>query len=275
MAPNQESHYTINNKYRCKIIKHTDHDTILFGGSKRCVILTMHFQEKLAHIDGAGWHAYCNKDGNLAKGYGTIDMIRTCLHFVFKMYGKKIKRVTLVDNSMIECNDKTQVSLTAHYIVKYGYTWYEKHFGATLEDPLEQQKYTRFVESLNASLREPFRKFYDKYIHTAFLKPKHKEWLYHTLEPIYNECYSESKNMHSFLKTVDKSYDCAIFQEWLMNFVQRASGVNMKMVYWTINKGEGGLLNEEIKIYKSNSTFDWSQFGGVPSHILLRHGLPG
>lgn len=264
MSKPPEEHYIVNEKYRCRIVKYTDHHTVLFGGSKRCMYVTIHLDDKIAHIDGAGWHAYCDINGKLAKGRGTIDMIRSCIFFIFKRY-KIIERITLVDTSFIKCNDDIEVSLAAHYIVKHGKTWYEKHFDARLEEDTDRRKWDALVPKLIDTHKPSFVDFYNKYIATAYLVPKHKDHLKKILAPIYDS----TPTIGEFLKGVDAEYDCIVFQEWLQNFFKLTLGINLKQAYWSIDRK----TNKALIIKKSKERFEWSQFGGVPSHILLRHGV--
>jgi hypothetical protein len=257
------------NTYRCRIKNLDLYETIFFGGTKRCVVLTVHIEDNICHIDGAGWHAYCNKEGNMPRSAkGTIDMIKTCIQFVFTKY-PKIKHVTLVDTSKIECNDGTEVSLGLHYIVKYGKTWYEKNFGVRLEDPKEALQYSEFLKSLKKSpMPFDFEEFDKRFLQNSYMKPRHLQFIREALRPHYEN----SKSLSEFLNKVNNNYDCSIFQHWLYRFVKLYSGLNFNETYWTIDRStwSGPII---ITFERSKEPFDWSQFGGIPSHLMLRHGI--
>lgn len=267
-----EKHYVIKSpvrQYRCKIRTYGTHDTLFFGGTRRCIVVTVHHEDALAHIDGAGWHAYCSKSGMMPRAEnGTIDMIRTCITFVFRKY-KTITVVTLVDSSKIECNDATLIELAPHYILKYGKTWYEKHFGAHLEDPKEATLYAVFLSSLKKPVPFEFDEFDKRFLQKSFLRPKQLAAVKKEIEPYYKK----AESLLGFLREVNAHYDCSIFQNWLLQFMKLYSGVNFNEAYWVINKSTWR-GNESVSFQKSKEAFDWSQFGGMLSHIALRHGLP-
>lgn len=258
------------NQYRCKIIKHGIYDTVVFGGAKRCIVITVHLQDGMAHIDGAGWHSYCNKSNNFPKAArGTLDMFKACINFIFYKYAKHVKNITLVDTSFIVCSNKEEIELAPHYIIKTGKTWYEKHLGFRLEDPKDKERYAHFIKNLRTSpLPFTFDEFSKRFLKTSFIRLKCLEGIYSALKPHYNR----SSSLAEFFKSINAEYDCSIFKYWLANFTKQYSKINFHHVYWTLDKTSWNHC-EPLEISRSKEAFDWSQFGGVPSHIMLRHGV--
>jgi hypothetical protein len=229
------------------------------------MVLTIHIEDNIAHIDGMGWHAYCNTSGNLVRSNpGTLDMIKACITFVFKRF-PSIKHVTLIDNSKIKCTNKVDLDLGPHYISKYGQTWYERHLGARLEDQNTQNKYNSFINKLKGPKPFDFKHFKQTYLIKSRVRNLHD-----VLEPLYDS----SETLQSFLQQCNKEFECMIFEGWLSYFVSAFSGIRFWDTYWTIDRQTWKNIN--ISVTKDNDTTKsddtWSQFGGVPSHLYLRHG---
>ena len=133
------------------------YDIHLGGKDKGCVSISVpsntNFMDltdnSVASISSIHYNKNCDTKGHLQSGVGTKHMIRTSLNIVMEMY-PWIKTFSLRDVSSKKCNptNNTEFSLAKYYIALYGMTWYEKHFGAELENQITRQAYMNRIQLL-------------------------------------------------------------------------------------------------------------------------------
>lgn len=106
-------------------------DKVYVGGKKRCVTLSVYFDEPNPNIDGIGYDENCNITGNLIKGSGTRHMVLSALSFIETKYKNKgVSSVFLLkDSSTIDCKG-FDMYLPHYYMLYYNQTWYQKQFHA-------------------------------------------------------------------------------------------------------------------------------------------------
>jgi hypothetical protein len=110
--------------------------TLSFGGVRSfCVVIAIK-SESIAYIDRVEFDEFCSASGKLQENKGIETILKCALWFTLQKY-PTLRRFTLEDDSHIYCIKKSRqhkLSLSYDYIVKYGQTWYEKKFGATLPE---------------------------------------------------------------------------------------------------------------------------------------------
>jgi hypothetical protein len=97
----------------------------IWSRSRPCVNIVLSKEDNVAVMDGVYYNPGCTTSGNMQRGEGTRKMINFAIKYI---KSKGAKEIQLSDNSDVPCNGTT-VSLGPMYFLKFGQTWYEKHFG--------------------------------------------------------------------------------------------------------------------------------------------------
>lgn len=91
---------------------------IMFGGKKKCVVISVYFDGTHPNIDAYSNGEACNIENNLVRGIGTIHLLNTAMSFVKKKYPNVPGMFELIDKSTIECMKGYDLSLATYYIAK-------------------------------------------------------------------------------------------------------------------------------------------------------------
>jgi len=111
-------------------------DRVHIGNKKKCIVMSVYFDDNEPNIDAIGYDENCNETGDLVQNTGTIHMIRSAMAFVVNHYKQfKFKKFQLKDKSTIRCSKGYWMPLNIYYLVKHGKTWYEKKLGAVPANP--------------------------------------------------------------------------------------------------------------------------------------------
>lgn len=105
-----------------------------------------------------------NITNDLSKGMRTIALMQTAISFVFTYF--KFDDFILKDLSKFICSPRQQISLPALYILKYGQSWFQKHFNANFYNKTLSKniaKYKKFV-----STKQEWNYLYHTYILPEF-----------------------------------------------------------------------------------------------------------
>ena len=195
---------------------------ILIGGEKTrgCIIIhisTIELGNKKTIVEAflnVKYNEHCNITNDLAKGIGTIILMRTAMSFAFTYF--KIDKFILKDVSKFEC-DTQYISLPALYILKYGKSWYQKHINArTYNEQLHRniEKYKLFVDS---------KPDWD-YLYNKFILPDvqscdkcDEEMIQHAL-PLLYDTWKRTDNYRDFiLDIISKDDHCVYLMGWFDN----------------------------------------------------------
>jgi hypothetical protein len=94
-----------------------------------------------------------------------IDYIKSMIYYLKTNYN--VKKMVLTDNSMVRCLTGLKMNLGDLYYIKYGKTWYEKHFNAQPYSNFDKEEYLRkkhdYERKLNTKINLNYQKFIDKY----------------------------------------------------------------------------------------------------------------
>jgi hypothetical protein len=99
----------------------------------------------------------CKFGGHMLRGQATITMLKGLLAFAMKMISG-YAYIIFMDDSHIDCElpgtaHKAQIPLAYFEFILYGKTWYEKHFGATLDE--QDVERMRKIDVANGLLMRP------------------------------------------------------------------------------------------------------------------------
>ena len=101
----------------------------------------------IASFNELNYFKECRIGGDLEKGEGTKDIIRSAFALVLQKM-PHITHFKLTDSSSVLCESVT-ISLPVLSLLKYGKTWYEKHFFASLISPSKQIYYKDGIDLYN------------------------------------------------------------------------------------------------------------------------------
>lgn len=112
----------------------------------------------IARIVKINFHPWCSINRELQRGGGTEVMVKSALTFVTRTF-PWITEFTLTDASTVDCGDEGgasyAVSLTALSLCTTGQTWYERAFGARLEDGMAAYRLAVDASALMDPAKKP------------------------------------------------------------------------------------------------------------------------
>lgn len=173
----------------------------------------------------------CGYDSFLENGE-TPDMIKAGLQLCASIVpGLKLFRLN--DDSNIECGKSRSSSppralgkpfaLPQLSIAIYGKTWYERHFGAVLENERKYSAYRNAVEVLSTPIGIPFEQFAMQNVLTD------------EQADILKEPFNTATTWHDFFKAVPRNMFCNAFYNWLPFFINRILDDEFNNNGWVIN----------------------------------------
>lgn len=90
-----------------------------------CINMVISKYDDNAVLDFVNYHPDCTSPEKMKRGDDTREMVE----FAFSLLREEgCKKVELTDASTIQCGSQ-EVKLGQMFFLKYGMTWYEKHFG--------------------------------------------------------------------------------------------------------------------------------------------------
>ena len=197
---------TINDKYVATV--HTPKDLdyypiikITVGSTVRhCVQFEIYRNSNSAYLSGFGYNKKCRIDESLERGYGTIDLLKCSIAYIFQKYSN-IDFIEFKDTSTIQCNNGERMELWLFSIATSKKTWYEKHLNAKLIDKKERNAYKIMKTKLSSKL-----------------EVKDRKYVPHSLKTIFDSAIEKDKTYQQFFRLVTDEYpDCEIFtkEKWL------------------------------------------------------------
>jgi hypothetical protein len=141
--------------FYCKVVKYGDTKaTVSIGGKNEyCVTIAVTLDSTEAYIDRIEYSKACVKDGSLEHKEGTAHLVSASLWTCHQLF-PHVTIFTFQDDSHIYCKEGSKLyklNLAYDYILKYGKTWYESKFHATLPSALFAE-YSKSLEALDAPL---------------------------------------------------------------------------------------------------------------------------
>jgi len=200
-----------NKQFYCKIIyyKASSAVTFLFGGkTEYCIVISIRDTIRTdAYIDRIEYNVACVKDGRLEHRPGTIDLVNAGL-LTFHRFFPDIKQLTFKDDSHIYCEEGSKaykLSMAYESILKYGKTWYEDKFKASLPANLFKQ-YTGSMKILD----EPLDSFEFQVSRVPFMRP-------------YEKIYRKSSSPRDFIRQLRMELGdqyCFEVGKWLTKYIE-------------------------------------------------------
>jgi hypothetical protein len=222
------------------IVKNKGVHTLSIGGNKsNCVSVSINTPDSLlvergyhkldeATLPILAWDSQCAISPKLERGTGTIHMIQTALSEAKKRY-PYVKLFTLTDNSTITCDNNKAITLLFFSIAEHSKTWYERHFGAYILDPMLRKRYTNGITILNdASLKldcDGFETLIKSYTTTENISSLKS---YYTSTKTYTEFFKQ------LLEKEGKRNLCVYIVNWVDIFFTYIFQFDPTTVLWAI-----------------------------------------
>ena len=264
-----ERQYTITSQpytFQATLIKNNlQHYTRFTLGHKvKCVSIIVYEKDPLAHLEGFSYKPGCGlKSKNKAPldpGTGTTRMLKvafaTVLHFFPKLQG-----FTLKDRSFLECQglprtappnpsedledliSRPIVYLYELSLAKYGQTYYQRRFGATLQRSNDQD-FQKLIQHLNEPLPE-MKVFWKEYVHI------HEREMLHETIRLLKHTYGCASTLSDLVKKL-KDHDCVVFAYWLHDWFTKRCPIPLPELLWQIPSSEVRNWAVEIKMSLDN-----------------------
>jgi hypothetical protein len=222
--------------YYATITKTKKEDTVIIGGvTIKCVVITVDNKNNIAILQTVQHCTECSFFDKLKKGVETINMIQSALKMIIAMY-PNISEIEFADNSFIQCNNGKRISLPEFYYIKYGKTWYEKHFNTTLNS-----KYPKYINAkqlvddsasnkINLSKNEFMEKYYNNLSGNKL--------------GLIEKCYKPGVSVKEFIISIsNNNIDCKYYQD-----------VFEKNILTILHGSQWIISKETIELYPTKST---------------------
>jgi hypothetical protein len=235
--------------------------TFHFGGKSRyCITISVIGANPTeAYMDRVEYDAQCIKDGPLEKGGGTAKLLSIAL-WVLVTFFPTLQKIKFLDDSHIECiqgSTLKKMNLASDYILKYGMTWYERIFHATLPDSVK----SAYQNSL-AVLDNPLDDFnlqvnrlprLEKYRNIYVASTTPKDFFEH-LRKQYGSKYCEEVCdwIHMYVRLLNIEWYNSM---WVIpaETVTKPQGFSMKQVQNPMQGGRYTRKRRQILHYEGNS----------------------
>lgn len=257
------------------ITKNNGVHTLSIGGRvKGCVNISIHTPDSITvqrgyhNLDTASipileWGTKCAVNKDLERGTGTVEMIKIALSEAKKRY-PYVKIYTLTDNSHIKCDNGKDILLLELSLVQYKQTWYEKNFGASILDPILNEKYKLGIQILD----DPLAKLsFD--VFKSILQPYTSKDNIGILQPIYKSATTYFEFFKEISSNFGKNKLCVLIVDWIDIFLSYIFQFSLTSVSWGISKENIPSIEfvEETKLYSKPA----NQNGGVRTRKKMKH----
>ncbi len=179
----------------------------LGGPTKMCIVIAIQPNKPVAYIDRVEYDSQCSLNGIHKRQNGTFDLVRTALWIVHTRF-PHITVFTLKDDSHINCEEDSKrykLNLAYDYILKYGETWYQNKFDATLPN----NYYEDFKDSIKC-ITEPLDNI-------DYLISRGADYL-----ESYRTTYIDSSSPYDFFKKLREQYGdqyCHQVCNWISKYM--------------------------------------------------------
>ncbi len=228
---------------------------IKIGGFKKrpCIIILFEKGSIYADLDSVNNDISCIIFNNETLQHNIHNLVKTSLHFLISLF-PYIKKVNIVDNRLFINSINTRLSsnnlninLSDLTFIKYGYTWYEKYFGAVpnhLKKDFINLKKKYFIDTLQKEIdidKDSFIKANIDYI-KQYIDKKTLDNVINNIEKKYKKNIKLEDYLHSF---IDENKPC-INYVFVMNIYLNKVFYDTK---WTIydDKIKNYFIDNSIK----------------------------
>ena len=236
-------------RFECSLYKKNKKDNY-------CVDINLYFKDNLikAEVSQLKYDKECSIQKTLEKGIGTQNMFLTILALISKMY-PNIESYQFKDFSEKTCDNGANIHLGYFSLITSGKTWYEKNFGAILQNPIIRKIY---YEDKNKFNKKDIIGIDISEILSNINKP--------LKEIILNE-YNNSISYRDFFNNLNIKFGrnmlCEYLQPWIQKFMIQLNFEQYFHMDWIIPIEELNKKNINIvysKIISKNKNFKNTNF---------------
>lgn len=236
---------------------------VFFGGKKKCIVISVYQDGTHPNIDTLSTSRFCDTQGSLQPGTGTIAMIKAAVAFVHSVYPYlKGCDFEFIDKSYVDCMSGYRQQLPSLYMVHHGKTWYEAKFQAFPAD--KKEEYENHKDKLQKHLKTPLPTWTD-FLKTYTISKLHQK--------ILHPWFIQSATWIEFIQRLkSEGFDCYVYKDWLNSFVSNhIPGLYGKS--WKISSRDMPLPGIEIQKLSSKPS---DMFGGSEDSddlVLPQHAI--
>ena len=236
-------------RFECSLYKKNKKDNY-------CVDINLYFKDNIikAEVSQLKYDKECSIQKTLEKGIGTQNMFLTMLALISKMY-PDIESFQFKDFSEKTCDNGANIHLGYFSLITSGKTWYEKNFGAILQNPIIRKIY---YEDKNKFNKKDIIGIDISEILSNINKP--------LKEIILNE-YNNSISYRDFFNNLNIKFGrnmlCEYLQPWIQKFMIQLNFEQYFHMDWIIPIEELNKKNINIvysKIISKNKNFNNTNF---------------
>lgn len=151
-----------------------------------CITIHIYSDKNCCYLIHAIHHKECSLDNETYIRDMIFATLQLCKHL-----HPTLKYMILQDDSFIQCQNGKQLPLPDVYMLLYGQTWYQKHFGATPED--KKAEIALVSEYLKGKPSVQWKEIWDEYLSRGF---KHED------EVRLHDVYNTSQSWHVFFNRI-------------------------------------------------------------------------
>jgi hypothetical protein len=217
-----------------------------FGGSKRCIDITVIENSPRAYLTSVKHDKKCVMDGALKRGKDrTVEMMLCAFFFVAERF-PFVEFFQLRDKSHFRCQFGLELDLWSLYLAKHGKTWYMDKFSAVPDnEPHRQFIYfiNVYLDDLRVKAGTSFDDVYSNTIEPSLVSDRSLRdkdidvtKLLKSLKRDLSEVYSETKTIREFVVEIDRKFprQCVVFYRWLSELLKRVSNIPIETMDWNV-----------------------------------------
>lgn len=227
--------------------------------------------EKELLMGGLSFKPSCALDSTLARGSGTISMIKAALIFAMKM-NPELKYIVFSDDSHFDCmipSEPTYITipLHTHNFLLYGQTWYQRVFGAV---PADNGRWVQQIGPSLVELRKPLPNTFDDLwnINTSNISKKTDGWVFDAkkeMMTIFESMRASGATCMDYLRAIfskesllakkyGENVPCSMFYLLMQKLVDYFNVPHFQMTQWKIERKTIESYSEYNSSFSKNDT---------------------
>lgn len=158
------------------------------------------------------WDRVCSLNDDFRKGTDSIMLLKLLIQYIHNNYSTVVT-LRFTDFSTKQCDDGSSINLAALKYLTVGKTWYEEHFGASVDEDS-----IIFYRELESKIQK--KKTDTPWEQLKTVIPVNKLGIpIEELESLYNQSNSWQVFFNTILTKLGKQELCIKFSPWFNNFV--------------------------------------------------------
>ncbi len=127
-----------------------DLEMSIYNSDNHCVVFTLDKSDKVAVVSLVN---YMRRHAPIVDSENTVALVQFALNKIREHGGKCVR---VMDRLLIDQPENSKRILSLIYFIKYGMTWYEKHFGFQIDETHKKEHETSKELRNTISFQEPY-----------------------------------------------------------------------------------------------------------------------